>query len=153
MSLAEALELDHVESHLHPEGSFDVDDHPVPNGREEIWRFTPLKRLRGLHADASFETSTVACTWNTPAGVRIEGGVVFREMRIAGVAKNAFNEIEVRQYPKLGDRIFSQAKYAGNPLMLAPTAGGCGCRCASSSPTRFATTSFSLQVLTNSRYF
>lgn len=50
--IAEALELDHVESHLHPEGSFDVADHPVPNGREEIWRFTPLKRLRGLHADA-----------------------------------------------------------------------------------------------------
>ena len=52
MSLAEALELDPVESHLHPEGSFDVADHPIPNGREEIWRFTPLKRLRGLHQDA-----------------------------------------------------------------------------------------------------
>jgi Fe-S cluster assembly protein SufD len=51
-ALAEALELDHVESHLHPEGSFDVDAHPVPTGREEIWRFTPLKRLRGLHQDA-----------------------------------------------------------------------------------------------------
>jgi hypothetical protein len=25
---------------------------------------------------------------------------------------NAGNEIEVRQYPKLGDRIFSQAKYS-----------------------------------------
>lgn len=51
-NLAEALELDHVESHLHPSGSFDLADHPVPTGREEIWRFTPLKRLRGLHADA-----------------------------------------------------------------------------------------------------
>ena len=51
-ALAEALELDHVESHLHPEGSFDVESHPVPTGREEIWRFTPLKRLRGLHQDA-----------------------------------------------------------------------------------------------------
>ena len=49
-----ALELDHVESHLHPEGSFDVDAHPVPTGMEEIWRFTPLKRLRGLHADTAF---------------------------------------------------------------------------------------------------
>jgi Fe-S cluster assembly protein SufD len=51
-TIAEALELDHVESHLHPEGSFDVADHAVPNGREEIWRFTPLRRLRGLHQDA-----------------------------------------------------------------------------------------------------
>lgn len=39
-------------SHLHPLGSLAVADHPVPNGREEIWRFTPLKRLRGLHSDA-----------------------------------------------------------------------------------------------------
>ncbi|MEJ7691198.1 MAG: Fe-S cluster assembly protein SufD [Nocardioidaceae bacterium] len=38
---------DKVSSHLHPTGSFDVEDHPVPTGREEIWRFTPLKRLRG----------------------------------------------------------------------------------------------------------
>ena len=36
-----------VSSHLHPVGSFDLADHPVPTGREEVWRFTPLKRLRG----------------------------------------------------------------------------------------------------------
>ncbi len=29
--------------------SFDVDAFEVPGGREEIWRFTPMKRLRGLH--------------------------------------------------------------------------------------------------------
>jgi Fe-S cluster assembly protein SufD len=29
--------------------SFGLDDHPVPQGREEEWRFTPLRRLRGLH--------------------------------------------------------------------------------------------------------
>src|SRR5690606_20691469 len=47
-AMASALELEHVESHLHPEPSYDVADHPKPTGREEIWRFTPLKRLRGL---------------------------------------------------------------------------------------------------------
>jgi Fe-S cluster assembly protein SufD len=52
LSIAEALELSPVESHLHPEGSFDLADHEVPTGREEIWRFTPLKRLRDLHKDA-----------------------------------------------------------------------------------------------------
>ncbi|CQD12868.1 feS assembly protein SufD [Mycobacterium lentiflavum] len=29
--------------------SFDVDAFEVPSGRDEIWRFTPLRRLRGLH--------------------------------------------------------------------------------------------------------
>lgn len=31
--------------------SFDVADFPVPNGREEEWRFTPVDRLTGLFAD------------------------------------------------------------------------------------------------------
>ncbi|MGW9079347.1 Fe-S cluster assembly protein SufD [Streptomyces kronopolitis] len=29
--------------------SYDVADFPVPHGREEEWRFTPLARLKGLH--------------------------------------------------------------------------------------------------------
>ncbi len=37
-----------VASHLHPTPSYRVDDHPKPSGLEEVWRFTPLKRLRGL---------------------------------------------------------------------------------------------------------
>jgi len=37
-----------IASHLHPVASYDLADHPVPTGREEVWRFTPLKRLRGL---------------------------------------------------------------------------------------------------------
>jgi Fe-S cluster assembly protein SufD len=61
-----------VESHLHPEGSFDVDFHPVPTGREEIWRFTPLKRLRGLHTDADLSARTVGAEIDAPEGVVIE---------------------------------------------------------------------------------
>ncbi|GAA1918385.1 Fe-S cluster assembly protein SufD [Nocardioides hwasunensis] len=76
-SVSAALEQtpthERVDSHLHPEGSFDVDAHEVPTGREEIWRFTPLKRLKGLQADAEFMPSKTSCTWNTPAGARIEG--------------------------------------------------------------------------------
>ncbi|MDO5499788.1 MAG: Fe-S cluster assembly protein SufD, partial [Propionibacteriaceae bacterium] len=37
-----------IASHLHPTPSYDLADHPVPSGREEVWRFTPLRRLRGL---------------------------------------------------------------------------------------------------------
>jgi Fe-S cluster assembly protein SufD len=38
---------------LHERRSHDPADFPVPNGREEEWRFTPLRRLRGLHTDAA----------------------------------------------------------------------------------------------------
>ena len=89
-SVRSALELapehDHVDSHLHPEGSFDVADHEVPTGREEIWRFTPLKRLKGLHADAEFMPSETTCTWTTHDGVRIEGVDVADEPWMRGLS-------------------------------------------------------------------
>ena len=37
---------------VHGVGSKDPADFPVPSGREEEWRFTPLRRLRGLHNEA-----------------------------------------------------------------------------------------------------
>jgi Fe-S cluster assembly protein SufD len=58
-----------VSSHLHPVGSFDLADHPVPTGREEVWRFTPLKRLRGLHTDAPFGDAEYTVERQVPDGV------------------------------------------------------------------------------------
>ena len=60
--MASAVETG-VASHLHPVGSFEVEHHPAPTGREEIWRFTPLKRLRGLHADAELVDDGVQVVW------------------------------------------------------------------------------------------
>jgi len=61
-----------VESHLHPEGTFDVDAHAVPTGREEIWRFTPLKRLKKIHQDAPFADGAVKVEVEAAAGVTVE---------------------------------------------------------------------------------
>jgi Fe-S cluster assembly protein SufD len=58
-----------VSSHLHPVGSFDLSDHPVPSGREEVWRFTPLKRLKGLHEDAAFTGDGYDVKTEIPDGV------------------------------------------------------------------------------------
>jgi Fe-S cluster assembly protein SufD len=67
-AVAEALELDRVESHLNPPASYDLADHPMPTGREETWRFTPLKRLRGI---LDGEASEASLTWETrmPEGI------------------------------------------------------------------------------------
>jgi len=72
VSVAEALEVEKVSSHLHPEGSFDLADHPVPTGREEIWRFTPLKRLRGLHDAAPLDGDGIVADADAPGGVTVE---------------------------------------------------------------------------------
>ena len=47
-----AAAVETVASHLHPVRSYDLADHPEPTGLEEVWRFTPLKRLRGLLDDS-----------------------------------------------------------------------------------------------------
>jgi Fe-S cluster assembly protein SufD len=63
-----------AESHLHPTGSTDVADHAVPTSKSEPWRFTPLRRLRDLHADAPFAAAgSLSCRWEAPEGVTVRG--------------------------------------------------------------------------------
>ena len=52
--------------------SFDVDAFEIPGGRDELWRFTPLKRLRGLHDGSATVTGTAAVTVSEQAGVTVE---------------------------------------------------------------------------------
>jgi Fe-S cluster assembly protein SufD len=59
-------------SRLHSRQSFDVSDFPVPTGREEEWRFTPLRRLRGLHTDGELAPGKVHVQAVTGPGVSAE---------------------------------------------------------------------------------
>jgi Fe-S cluster assembly protein SufD len=59
-----------IESHLHPIHSADPAHHPVPSGKEEIWRFTPLRRLRGVHESAPLD-GDVTVTVDAPVGVEV----------------------------------------------------------------------------------
>ncbi|MEI7716230.1 MAG: Fe-S cluster assembly protein SufD [Mycobacterium sp.] len=52
--------------------SFDVDAFEVPGGRDEIWRFTPLRRLRGLHDGSAPATGTARVEVTEHAGVQTE---------------------------------------------------------------------------------
>ncbi|MGB3485618.1 MAG: Fe-S cluster assembly protein SufD [Mycobacterium sp.] len=52
--------------------SFDVNAFEVPGGRDELWRFTPLKRLRGLHDGTAVATGTAAITVTERPGVTVE---------------------------------------------------------------------------------
>jgi len=77
--VAEAVETTKkVASHLHAVASFDLDDHPMPNGREEVWRFTPLKRLRGVLDDhaATDGDITPGVTYEVTAGEELVVGTL-----------------------------------------------------------------------------
>lgn len=74
-----------VASHLHPAGSFDLDAHPVPTGREEIWRFTPVKRLRTL-LEGGPSDGHLSWKYQTPDGVTVSA-ISTEEARQLGGAK------------------------------------------------------------------
>ena len=59
-------------SRLHERQSFDLADFPVPTGREEEWRFTPLRRLRRLHEDAELAVGKVQVDVDADPQIAVE---------------------------------------------------------------------------------
>jgi len=51
--------------------AYDVDAFEVPSGREEDWRFTPLRRLRNLHAGAA-ATRAATVEVDAPAEIAVD---------------------------------------------------------------------------------
>ncbi|MFD5797598.1 Fe-S cluster assembly protein SufD [Streptomyces diastatochromogenes] len=90
--------------------SYDVADFPVPHGREEEWRFTPLERLRGLHDGTAVANGEgVKVTVEAPEGVTVEtvgrddarvGKAGTPVDRVAAQAYSAFEQAGVVTVPK-----------------------------------------------------
>ncbi|MEN3585086.1 MULTISPECIES: Fe-S cluster assembly protein SufD [unclassified Streptomyces] len=90
--------------------SYDVADFPVPHGREEEWRFTPLERLRGLHdGTAAADGSGVKVVIEAPEGVLVEtvdrsdarvGRAGTPVDRVAAQAYTSFDRATVVTVPK-----------------------------------------------------
>jgi Fe-S cluster assembly protein SufD len=84
--------------------SFDVNAFEVPGGRDEIWRFTPLRRLRGLHDGSAPATGAARIEVTERPGVTAEtvrrgderlgdGGVPAD--RVAAQAFSSFNKATI----------------------------------------------------------
>ncbi|NEW30802.1 Fe-S cluster assembly protein SufD, partial [Nocardia cyriacigeorgica] len=52
--------------------SFDVNAFEVPSGRDEEWRFTPLRRLRGLHDGTAVRDGAATVEVSSVDGVNVE---------------------------------------------------------------------------------
>jgi Fe-S cluster assembly protein SufD len=81
--------------------AYDVDAFEVPGGREENWRFTPMRRLHGLHDGSATFDGTAAVEVAAVEGVTVEtvtrddarigdGGIPAD--RVAAAAWSAFRE-------------------------------------------------------------
>lgn len=88
-----------------------MSDFPVPHGREEEWRFTPLERLRGLHDGTATATGEggVKVDVHAPEGVTVEtvgrddarlGKAGTPADRVAAQAYSAFEKASVVTVPK-----------------------------------------------------
>ncbi|KOV95947.1 MULTISPECIES: Fe-S cluster assembly protein SufD [unclassified Streptomyces] len=99
-----------VVSRMSAPPSFDVADFPVPHGREEEWRFTPLERLRGLHDGTAVANGDgVKVDIQAPEGVTVEtvgrddarlGKAGTPVDRVAAQAYSAFEKASVVTVPK-----------------------------------------------------
>lgn len=73
----------------------------VPRGKEEEWRFTPLRRLRGLHSDADLGAGKVA------VGVDAESSVAVSQAKYGderlGVALRVPDRVSARAYEAFGE--------------------------------------------------
>ncbi|MEU0217131.1 Fe-S cluster assembly protein SufD [Streptomyces sp. NPDC006265] len=99
-----------VATRMSAPASFDVADFPVPHGREEEWRFTPLERLRGLHDGTAVANGNgVKVDVQAPEGVTVEavgrddarlGKAGTPVDRVAAQAYSAFEKAGVVTVPK-----------------------------------------------------
>lgn len=96
-------------SKLDVHGSFDPNDFPKPTGREEEWRFTPLRRLRGLHDGRDIADGVVKTEVTAPEGVTVEtvgrdderlGRSFLPTDRVSALAYQSFTEAVVVTVPK-----------------------------------------------------
>jgi Fe-S cluster assembly protein SufD len=107
--------------------SFDVAAFEVPGGRDEIWRFTPLRRLRGLHNGSAAASGSATIAVSGRPGVRVEtvrrgderlgqGGVPAD--RVAAQAFSSFNKATLIT--------FERETQTGDPVEVAITGPGEG---------------------------
>lgn len=95
-------------STLHEHTSYDVNDFPVPTGREEEWRFTPLRRLHDLHKGAAADGKIVVDV-HAAAEVKVEtvgrddprlGRAYVPSDRVSAQAYGSFAQATVVTVPK-----------------------------------------------------
>jgi len=103
-ALQGAVESTAPVSRLHAQRS----SFPVPTGREEEWRFTPLRRLRGLHGSAAVPAAKVAVEVDAAPEVNdyraersdLDHGAPFEPVdRVSAQAFDSFQEATVVKVP------------------------------------------------------
>src|SRR6266851_9892973 len=113
---------------LHERRSYDPADFAGPAGREEEWRFTPLRRLRGLHTDSpaapaakvtvEVDPAPEVKTFSAERGGSLLGRSFIPADRVSARAYASFDEATVIAVPAETD--------ASRPTVVTVTGQGSG---------------------------
>jgi len=107
--------------------SFDVDAFEVPGGRDELWRFTPLKRLRGLHDGSAPATGSALIEVTERPGVTIE--TVQRDDKRLGEAGVPTDRVAAQAYSSFGNATVvtvARGTEVAEPIEIVITGPGAG---------------------------
>ncbi|HJQ47680.1 MAG TPA: Fe-S cluster assembly protein SufD [Amycolatopsis sp.] len=106
---------------------YDVEAFEVPRGREENWRFTPMKRLRGLHDGSAIASGEVKVDAEAAPEVRVE--TVGREDARLGKAGEPSDRIAAQAYSSFTSATIvtvPQETRASKPTVIRLTGPGEG---------------------------
>ncbi len=107
--------------------SYDVNAFEVPGGRDELWRFTPLKRLRGLHDGSATATGSALIEVTERPGVTVE--TVGRDDERLGTAGVPTDRVAAQAYSSFGQATVvtvARDTEVAEPIEIVVTGPGAG---------------------------
>lgn len=109
--------------------SYDVEAFEVPGGREEEWRFTPMKRLHGLHDGSARFDGAAQVEITAGAGVTVER--VGREDARLGEGGTPADRIAAAAWSAFADATVVTLDGTPEPVTITVTGPGAGAVAAS----------------------
>ncbi len=88
---------------LHERRSYDPADFEVPDGREEEWRFTPLRRLRGLHTDAPLPAARAGVEVEVDPAPEVKAFVAERAVAHVGTTFIPADRVSAKAYASFAE--------------------------------------------------
>lgn len=101
--------------------SFNVEDFTVPHGKDEEWKFTPLRKLRGLHNGTAAEPVAASISVETAGQDGVAVDVVKRDDERLGRAGAPTDRVAAQAYSNFDDAhivTFAKNSVSKEPVVI-----------------------------------
>ncbi len=101
--------------------SFNVEDFTVPHGKDEEWKFTPLRKLRGLHNGTAAEPVAASISVETAGQDGVAVDVVKRDDERLGGAGAPTDRVAAQAYSNFDDAhivTFAKNSVSKEPVVI-----------------------------------